>query len=155
MQLAPSLHPDVANLGDVVKLAALGLPCEALTDGDVLQLLAELCCQLASLRRLRLAPLHIASRLGNLALAASLVNCNVEVDVQTNSIAERSTPLHIACHYGHAAIVHLLLDAGASADAASCAGMLVTPLHIACCYGHEAIVVLLLDHGASVNATAG
>lgn len=58
--------------------------------------------------------------------------------------------MHIAARLGNADIVALLLQHGASVDAAT--KDLYTPLHIAAKEGQEEVAVILLEHGASLTA---
>lgn len=53
---------------------------------------------------------------------------------------------------GHLPVAQLLLDAGASVDAAAEDGF--TALMEACTYGHSALVELLLQHGACIAHAA-
>jgi len=56
---------------------------------------------------------------------------------------------HIAAYKGYESVVGVLLDEGASIDAADKDSQ--TPLHVASRNGHESIVRLLLDQGADTT----
>eukprot|EP00455_Lapot_gusevi_P000497 TRINITY_DN10229_c0_g1_i3.p1 TRINITY_DN10229_c0_g1~~TRINITY_DN10229_c0_g1_i3.p1 ORF type:complete len:166 (+),score=10.84 TRINITY_DN10229_c0_g1_i3:78-575(+) len=58
------------------------------------------------------------------------------------------TPLHNAASSGHLEICELLLQHGASVNAAECGA---TPLHRAAFRGHTQVCALLLRHGADPN----
>ena len=60
---------------------------------------------------------------------------------------ERQTALHIASRLGNVDNVVLLLQHGASPDAAT--HDLYTALHIAAKEGHDEVVRILLEHGAN------
>ena len=60
---------------------------------------------------------------------------------------EQQTALHISSRLGAVDCALLLLDNGATPDAATVE--LYTPLHIAAKEGHEDVVQLLLDRGAN------
>ena len=61
-------------------------------------------------------------------------------------LQEQQTALHIAARLGAVDCAGLLLDSGATPDAATVEQY--TPLHIAAKEGHEDVVQLLLDRGA-------
>ncbi|XP_073094315.1 ankyrin repeat and SOCS box protein 10 isoform X2 [Manis javanica] len=105
-------------------------------------------------------PLHVAARLGQVELADLLLKwgaCPNARDV------EGRTPLLAACDARCTSpadaeatttcclqLCHLLLSAGADADAADQDKQ--RPLHLACRRGHAAVVELLLSCGVSANA---
>jgi len=62
----------------------------------------------------------------------------------------KETPLLIAASNDHESVARLLLDRGASIDAATSDNW--TSLHYAAENGYESIVRLLLDRGASIDA---
>jgi ankyrin repeat protein len=95
------------------------------------------------------APLHLASRAGNLQTVQALLNKGA--DVQTCDYSLR-TPLHEASRYGNADIVFLLLERGADIQARD--KDMRTPLHTASLYGNADIVSLLLERGADIQARA-
>ena len=66
-------------------------------------------------------------------------------------LQEGQTALHIAARQGHVPNVELLLDHGASPNAAT--KDLYTPLHIAAREGHMEVAKVLLDKGAKQHLT--
>ncbi|XP_053073827.1 ankyrin repeat and SOCS box protein 10 isoform X3 [Acinonyx jubatus] len=105
-------------------------------------------------------PLHVAARLGHVELAELLLRrgaCpnarNVEgwtpllaaCDIRCTSSAEAEATTALCLQ-----LCHLLLSAGAEADAADQDKR--RPLHLACRRGHAAVVELLLSCGVSANA---
>ncbi|XP_039086710.1 ankyrin repeat and SOCS box protein 10 [Hyaena hyaena] len=105
-------------------------------------------------------PLHVAARLGHVELAALLLRRGACPNARN---AEGRTPLLAVCDIRCTSptdaeattarcrrLCHLLLSAGAEADAADQDTR--RPLHLACRRGHSAVVELLLSCGASANA---
>ncbi|XP_004860435.1 ankyrin repeat and SOCS box protein 10 isoform X2 [Heterocephalus glaber] len=105
-------------------------------------------------------PLHTAARLGHVELADLLLRRGACPDARN---AEGWTPLLAACDTRCQSsadaeatsarcfqLCHLLLSAGADADAADQDRQ--RPLHLACRRGHVAVVELLLSCGVSANA---
>lgn len=105
-------------------------------------------------------PLHVAARLGHVELADLLLRRGACPNARD---AEGWTPLLAACDTRCTSpadaeattarclqLCHLLLSAGADADAADQDRR--RPLHLACRRGHAAVVELLLSYGVSANA---
>ncbi|XP_004629042.1 ankyrin repeat and SOCS box protein 10 isoform X2 [Octodon degus] len=105
-------------------------------------------------------PLHTAARLGHVELVDLLLRRGACPDARN---AEGWTPLLAACDTRCPSpddaqatsarcfqLCHLLLSAGADADAADQDRQ--RPLHLACRRGHTAVVELLLSCGVSANA---
>lgn len=102
------------------------------------------------------APLHWASRRGQLQTVEALINAGADVNTKDES---GDTPLHSASRYGYDEIVKVLISAGADVDAKTTTiGM--TPLHAACVShsncgnDHVAVCQALLAAGAKVNTKA-
>uniref|UniRef100_A0A8C0JXH1 Ankyrin repeat and SOCS box protein 10 n=1 Tax=Canis lupus dingo TaxID=286419 RepID=A0A8C0JXH1_CANLU len=104
-------------------------------------------------------PLHVAARLGHVELAGLLLRRGACPNARN---AEGWTPLLAACDIRCTSptdaeattarcvqLCHLLLSAGADADAADQDKR--RPLHLACRRGHAAVVELLLSCGVSAN----
>ena len=81
---------------------------------------------------------------GDSAAVSSLLDRALDVNTQFPIIGSR--PLILAAAKGHHEMVRLLLDRGASVDAADYTGW--TALHAAVYGGHTDVVQLLLEHGA-------
>ncbi|XP_040320411.1 ankyrin repeat and SOCS box protein 10 isoform X2 [Herpailurus yagouaroundi] len=105
-------------------------------------------------------PLHVAARLGHVELAELLLRRGACPNARN---VEGWTPLLAACDIRCTSsaeaeattarclqLCHLLLSAGAEADAADQDKR--RPLHLACRRGHAAVVELLLSCGVSANA---
>lgn len=73
-----------------------------------------------------------------------------KVNVDARLSEDGETALHRAASRGHVQAAKLLLDRGATVDAADGEG--VTPLVLAAYRGHTDVVKLLLERGAFVNA---
>ncbi|CAH0045316.1 unnamed protein product [Clonostachys solani] len=80
-----------------------------------------------------------------------LVEGLLEDGADLNAKGNRETALNIAVECGHEEIVHLLLQAGAVADAPNRNGD--TPLHAAMKSGATRIFQLLLEHTTDINKT--
>jgi uncharacterized protein YjhX (UPF0386 family) len=91
-------------------------------------------------------PLHVAARLGYLAIFSLLVEHFPDVDI---SGQYDQTPLHRAARGGHIEIGQQLLDRGANVDASDEDGW--TPLYIATVDGRLKLAQMLLERGAAVN----
>jgi uncharacterized protein len=72
------------------------------------------------------------------------------VNVDARLASDGETALHRAASRGHLQAAKLILDRGATVDAADGEG--VTPLVLAAYRGHTDVVKLLLERGAFVNA---
>ncbi|KAF0689598.1 Aste57867_18970 [Aphanomyces stellatus] len=95
----------------------------------------------------RSAALHIAVRMGHLAIVERLDRAACNLNMQTRS---GLSPLFIACEEGHVSIVAYLLAAAAVAvDLQTYNG--TSPLFIACQKGHVEIATMLCAAGANVN----
>lgn len=81
-----------------------------------------------------------------------LVEGLLEDGANVNAKGYYGTALNVALHRGYDEIVHLLIQAGADADAPNEYGD--TPLHIATRRGAEKIVQLLLEYTTDVNVTS-
>ncbi|KAJ5294888.1 hypothetical protein N7508_009709 [Penicillium antarcticum] len=97
-------------------------------------------------------PLHWACASGNWGLAEMLLaSRETGKAIEIDAVELRGkTALHVATAHDRIDIVLLLLEHGASVNAASDGGW--TPLHNACDKGCEGIVRILLKAGALVNA---
>lgn len=73
--------------------------------------------------------------------------------VRLDAVDDGMTALDIAAAMGHEKIVHILLSAGANANARNRIGR--TALYWASGYGHERIVQALLDAGVNFDARTG
>ncbi|KAG8528533.1 uncharacterized protein KY384_007451 [Bacidia gigantensis] len=99
--------------------------------------------------------LHLAAEQGNVASVHILQRHGIKLNTKTYSKGNdgerqfwgQATALYLACSNGHSEIVQILLDAGASVDAANYSNR--TPLMQAAKYGHKACAEKLLDHGAN------
>ena len=89
--------------------------------------------------------LHCAAWSGNTRAVASLLVRGVDVDMTVDG----TTALLTAVKMGHEKTATLLLERGATVDAANEQGR--TALNLAAARGNEGTVALLIDHGASVN----
>ena len=91
-----------------------------------------------------------------IVIAALLLVLGCQEAPSTEGSAMSSTlvgaqPLHFAATNGDVELVKLLLDRGATINAATQDGW--TALHFACLRGDEGLVQLLLDRGAVVSMT--
>jgi len=97
------------------------------------------------------APLHIATLLGNLGgyndIARNLIEAGANPNVQSRL---NIVPLHIAVFRNNFEVTRRLLNAGAHVDAQSWF-LGHTPLHIAAMYGNPQIVQALITAGADVT----
>jgi len=94
-----------------------------------------------------LAPLHFATRLGQLGFISWLIERKADVNAQS---ASGSTPLHEAFRMGHLEAATLLLNAGASVNAKDAKGN--SPMHLVMPKAaRSAGVTLLLSKGADPN----
>ena len=93
------------------------------------------------------APLHIAARKGNTAMAAILLINSANPNCQTKY--DKKTALHIAALEGHNEMVRLLVDNQADVNMGDIYGG--SPLHIACRMGRQNIVETLLSHHADID----
>ncbi|CAH0002529.1 unnamed protein product [Clonostachys byssicola] len=93
--------------------------------------------------------LYYASLVGLSWLVEGLLEDGADINAKGN----HGTALHVAVYRGHDEIVHLLLQAGADADAPYNDGD--TPLHVAARRGAGKLVQLLLEHTTNVNVTNG
>jgi len=92
-------------------------------------------------------PLHMACRLGVVALAEFLINRGADVKEKDE---QKRTPLHKASQSGSVEIVKLLLEKGAEVDRKDEYGR--TPLYYAAASGNGEVAKFLIDHGADVLA---
>ena len=92
--------------------------------------------------------LHWAGAVDNAEMVAVLVRAGAKLETGTR--IGNFTPLHVAAREGSEAAVRALIQAGASASAASTTG--VTPLHEAALGGNVNVVGQLISAGADVNA---
>jgi transglutaminase-like putative cysteine protease len=90
--------------------------------------------------------LHVATHLGDLARAKSLIEEGAGVNAEDFG---GETPLHIAAAKGHKEIAELLIAKGADVNAKNNWGE--TPLHTSAAKGHKEIVEYLVGKGADVN----
>ncbi|KAG2494483.1 hypothetical protein HYH03_007252 [Edaphochlamys debaryana] len=86
-----------------------------------------------------------AAKQGDLAEMQALLQGGARVDAADEQ--DGTTPLWIASSSGHIQEVTMLLEAGASLEAATQDG--TTPLHVACQNGHTEVVAALLAAGAA------
>jgi len=91
-------------------------------------------------------PLHLASSHGHKDMAAMLLSCGAQVNVQD---MDGDTPLHRAAASGSADIVDILLAGGARIDMQDSSG--ATPLYAAASEGREGTVRLLVEKGADLS----
>jgi hypothetical protein len=106
-------------------------------------------------------PLFGAARNGNVELIRTLLERKVDVNAAsadygpkvTNGLIQfgRITPLHMAVVSGEPEAVRLLLDAGATADAADIRGMTPLMFAVATDRPQPRIIQMLLDAGASTT----
>lgn len=96
-------------------------------------------------------PLHLATRVGSVALCTALLQLTKEKDHYKSQVNHK-TALHIASEKGYAEVVETLLSYGAKSDAGMGDPMLrgITPL-IAGIH-HNRVVELLLRYGATKDA---
>jgi len=94
------------------------------------------------------APLHVASRNGNLEMVKALIENGADVNSRDSS---QNTPLHLACENGNLKMVMVLLENGATIDAKNIDKD--TPLHFACLNGHTVLAMALIEKGADIYAT--
>ncbi len=101
-------------------------------------------------------PLWMASNLGYVEIAASLLKFGADVNTVTRQM---ETPLHFACDLREAEpskqriFLNTLLKQGADVNARNFRN--VTPLHIAVRARRKTAVMVLLAHGAEVDAEDG
>ncbi|MEO7298692.1 MAG: ankyrin repeat domain-containing protein [Verrucomicrobiota bacterium] len=99
------------------------------------------------------APLHLASKGGQLVVAEFLLASGADVN-RRNGVNQ--TPLSLAAANGHRAMVALLIAKGANVDAKSASGFASgsgqTALHAASSLGFRAVAQVLLESKADVNA---
>ena len=124
-------------------------------EGEALQKTAEQLIQCGADVNARTAgqagvsPLHCAAIVGNLALAALLLDRGADINARDG---RGFTPLHAAVGGGQMDVIRLLLDRGACVLAASQTGLAV--LHRAAGVGLLEAMKLLLDRGADPNVRA-
>ena len=91
----------------------------------------------------RSTPLHFAARRGNHEIVKVLLeHPKVNVDGKDSS---GKTALHLACSEGHSKVCQLLLNYGASVEAATADK--TTPLHNAILHGHSEVARMILNRG--------
>ena len=101
---------------------------------------------------LRLRPLHLAARNGNVELVTALLEAGA--DLAGGNHDDGFTPLHFAAESGSADTVTVLLAAGADFEAFSEKGRL-TPLHMAAGYGTAEAAAVLVEAGAGLEVRSG
>ncbi|CAH0520948.1 unnamed protein product [Peronospora belbahrii] len=90
--------------------------------------------------------LHIAARMGRIAVSRALLQYGAWLNDQTRS---GLTALYIASEEGHVNLVHFLLKAGAGRDVQTSSG--ATALFAAVKRGHKCVIKALLHGGANVS----
>ncbi|MCG8339694.1 MAG: ankyrin repeat domain-containing protein [Cytophagales bacterium] len=86
-----------------------------------------------------------------MGLMKLFLDAGAKVDMRAGELAGRETALHKAAYAGHTKAVELLVERGATIDAADNRGK--TALHDAASEGHLEIVKLLVGKGANIEAT--
>ncbi|XP_071787466.1 uncharacterized protein [Asterias amurensis] len=95
-------------------------------------------------------PVHWAALGGNTNIIRLMVQCKVQLDLQSKSeLGPR--PIHWACVNGHIAVVDILLQAGVPIDTVDNKGC--SPLIIACQYGKTMLAGYLMGKGARLQLT--
>ncbi|XP_051784506.1 uncharacterized protein LOC114652791 [Erpetoichthys calabaricus] len=92
-------------------------------------------------------PVHWAALTGSVELIKYFINCNVDVNRQSNS-EYLQRPIHWAAVNGHISVVDLLHEAGVSLDVTDKRGC--TPLILASQYGHTDLCCYLIGKGAQL-----
>ena len=90
-----------------------------------------------------------AAQLGDQEQVAHALDQGARIEWQ-NPQEHDTTSLHASSSHGHESIARLLLERGASIDAAN--NDTATPLHLAARKGHGSVARLLLERGASIDA---
>ncbi|KAG2465496.1 ZDHC2 acyltransferase, partial [Polypterus senegalus] len=92
-------------------------------------------------------PVHWAALIGSVELIKYFINCNVDVNRQSNS-EYLQRPIHWAAVNGHISVVDLLHETGVSLDVTDKRGC--TPLILASQYGHTELCCYLIGKGAQL-----
>lgn len=100
-------------------------------------------------RPARSSPLQLATRWNLYDIAVFLINAGARVDQR--GPADGRTALHTAARFESSECALLLIERGASLEAATTCGRALTPLHVAAMHGASKIAHMLVTRGANFH----